>query len=88
MREAVEYAAGIFHGSIMAIQSEGEREGRAVGSAGGICRFSTYERRDLSGGEPRRARRDVPLECALHLSRRDPVGVFFPFPGNRTEKGA
>lgn len=34
MREAVEYAVGIFHGSIMAIQS-----GRRGRSAGGICRF-------------------------------------------------
>lgn len=84
MREAVEYAVGIFHGSIMAIQSGGA-EGGGVGARTEFV-VSTWERRDLSGGVPRRAARR-PLEYALHLSRRDPVDVFFPFPGNRTEKG-
>jgi len=64
MREVVEYAVGIFHGSIMAIQSGGGEGGVGVRAEFVV---STWERRDLSGGEPRRAARR-PLECALHLS--------------------
>lgn len=51
MREAVECAVRIFHGSIMAIQSGGRG-----GSAGGICRFDVGATRFIpSRGE----RRDV-----------------------------
>lgn len=49
MRETVEYAVGIFHGSIMAIQSGGE--------GGETCRFDVEANasgRGLSGREPRR----------------------------------
>lgn len=76
MREAGEYAVGIFHGSIMAIQS-----GSGNGSVGrGTCRFDVEEnarfirkRGAEGGGEtrvPARERRH-PLHCVLHPSQRD-----------------
>jgi len=94
MRETAEYAIGIFHGSIMAIQSGG--------AAGATTEFvvSTWRRarrrcglsaREGRGGRIGRGR--VPASAATSSrmrfpSQRDPVGVFFPFPGNRMEKGA
>lgn len=86
MREAVEYATGIFHGSIMAIQSEGEGGDESGRERGRNLSFRCTS--DAIYPEENPGERDVPLECALHLSRRDPVGVFFLFPGNQTEKGA
>lgn len=61
MREAVEYAVGIFHGSIMAIQSgKGEERGRNLS----FRRESDEIYPKESPGE-RAARHS--LECALHL---------------------
>jgi len=92
MRETAEYAIGIFHGSIMTIQSGG-----AAGASTTEFVLSTrHRRRGLSAWEGRRGRIGrgrVPASAATSSrmrfpSQRDPVGVFFPFPGNRMQKDA
>lgn len=84
MREVVEYAVGIFRGSIMAIQSGGARVEFVV---------SAWRRaapgRGLSGRERSPGESGDVLSNVLSIHPAGiPVGVFFPFPGNRTEKGA
>lgn len=71
MRETVEYAVGIFHGSIMAIQS-GEREGEVKL----VVSTSKRTRQDAVYPEESPGERWRPLECALHPSRWDPAPVF------------
>lgn len=82
MREVVEYAVGIFHGSIMAIQSEGARVEFVVSARQRARRGAVYPEE-----KPMRAAMSSRM-CSPSIPAGIPVGVFFPFPGNRTEKGA
>lgn len=96
MREAGEYAVGIFHGSIIAIQSRNadkreQERGRNLSFRRGGERAGMrfIRRRDTGRGRGVVCESgDVLSNVLLHPSQRDPVGVFFPFPGNRMEKGA